>query len=55
MLVLNPQDGARARIRNRMTHRFDYEHEHHFIEHEHEEYWDNWSASKKVQAQMLAF
>ena len=34
VLVLSPKDGARAR--NRSICRFDYEHEHHFIEHEHE-------------------
>ena len=33
-LVLSPKDGARAR--NRSLRVFDYEHEHHFIEHEHE-------------------
>ena len=34
VLVLSPKDGARAR--NRSICEFDYEHEHHFIEHEHE-------------------
>ena len=32
VLVLSPKDGAR----NRSICEFDYEHEHHFIEHEHE-------------------
>ena len=34
VLVLSPKDGARAR--NRSVRLFDDEHEHHFIEHEHE-------------------
>ena len=34
VLVLSPKDGARAR--NRSICEFDYEHEHHFIEHDHE-------------------
>ena len=35
LLVLSPLDGARAR--HRVVDRFDYEHEHHFMEHEHEQ------------------
>ena len=34
VLLLSPKDGAPAR--NRSICEFDYEHEHHFIEHEHE-------------------
>ena len=34
VLVLSPKDGARNR--NRSVRLFDDEHEHHFIEHEHE-------------------
>ena len=34
VLVLSPKDGARAR--NRSICEFHSEHEHHFIEHEHE-------------------
>jgi hypothetical protein len=34
LFVLSPKDGARAG--NRLGWRFDYEHQHHFIEHEHE-------------------
>ena len=34
MLVLSPKDGTRARAR--LVRVLHYEHEHHFIEHEHE-------------------
>ena len=34
MLVLSPKGGTRAR--DRSVRVLDYEHEHHFIEHEHE-------------------
>ena len=52
MLVLSPKEGARAR--NRTVGRLDYEHEHHFIEHEHGQETRNVGNDKSLGCVVLA-